>query len=267
MKPSVNFTVLGGDQRMRACAEGLKALNFPTCDLQKPTVEELTLRLQNTDVLILPIPAFSGPLIARTEILTEQLLQSVPVNTQIFAGVVPEKLRERIIDYNLDEAFQLSGAVATAEGTIAILVNELPIALEGASCLIIGYGRIGKALASRLCALGMVVTVSARKQADFQAIEACSLRADQTGIYHHGLHYDCIINTVPAAVLSAEQLAAVPKNCLLVDLASKPGGLDWEACSELGLQAIHALGLPGKVAPTTSGLAIRDTVLNHLNLL
>ena len=267
MKSSVAFTVLGGDTRMRACAAGLLDLGYTVCDLPHFSEEGLSLCLPDTGILILPIPAFSDGKITGSDLGAEQLLSLVRPECLMFGGVVPREYADRIIDYNQDEAFQLSGAIATAEAAISILVQELPITLDGSNVLIIGNGRIGKALSRRLSDLGVDVTVSARKQADWLDIAAQGLRTDHTGIYHHGLQYHCIINTVPAPVLSAEQLKRVPKDCLLVDLASKPGGLDWQACKELGLKTIHALALPGKTAPITSGLAIRDTVLNHLNLL
>ena len=266
MNTSVVFTVLGGDARMRACAAGLQDFGFTVCDLPHPEAGVLSDQLKKTDVLILPIPAFSGSYVSATAIETDWLLSSIKAETKVYAGLVPPHLQSRITDYNRDEAFQLSGAIATAEAAIAILIEELPITIKDAACLIIGYGRIGKALSARLSALGMCVTVSARKEADWKAINENSLRADSTGEYRHGFAYDCIINTVPAPVLSAAHLARISKKCLLIDLASKPGGLDWQACNELGFKAIHALALPGKTAPTTSGLAIRDAVLDYLNL-
>ena len=267
MKSSVAFTVLGGDARMRACASGLQNFGYTVYDLPHAKVEILAELLPNTEVLILPIPAFSDGKITGSDLSAEQLLSLVGPECLMFGGVVPRQYADRIIDYNQDEAFQLSGAIATAEATISILVEKMPITLYGSSALIIGNGRIGKALSKRLSDLGMEVTVSARKDTDWLDIAAQGLRADHTGIYRHGLQYHCIINTVPALVLPRNHLEQVDSSCLLVDLASKPGGLDWQACKELGLQTIHALALPGKTAPVTSGLAIRDTILNHLNLL
>jgi dipicolinate synthase subunit A len=45
-------------------------------------------------------------------------------------------------------------------------------------------------------------------------------------------------------------------------LASKPGGVDLEAAKELEIKAISALGLPGKVAPVTAAMVIKDTIYN-----
>ena len=51
----------------------------------------------------------------------------------------------------------------------------------------------------------------------------------------------------------------------MLDLASKPGGVDLAAAGELGLTVIWALSLPGKVAPVTAGAAIKTTIYNMLH--
>jgi len=65
-------------------------------------------------------------------------------------------------------------------------------------------------------------------------------------------------------VLGIEELEDVKLDCLILDLASKPGGVDLGAAGKLGLTVIWALSLPDKVAPVTAGAAIRDTVYNML---
>jgi dipicolinate synthase subunit A len=47
---------------------------------------------------------------------------------------------------------------------------------------------------------------------------------------------------------------------LIVDLATQPGGTDFEAANTYGLKAILAPGLPGKVAPTFAGKILADVV-------
>ena len=54
------------------------------------------------------------------------------------------------------------------------------------------------------------------------------------------------------------------KDTLMIDLASKPGGVDFNIAGKLGLKVIWALSLPGKVAPVSSGEIIAGTVLNIL---
>ena len=52
------------------------------------------------------------------------------------------------------------------------------------------------------------------------------------------------------------------KDCLLIDLASNPGGIDKKTVKDQNLKFVWALSLPGKVAPTTSAEFIKDTIYN-----
>ena len=53
-------------------------------------------------------------------------------------------------------------------------------------------------------------------------------------------------------ILTKDRLLKLKKECLVIDLASYPGGVDFEAAKELGINFEWALGLPGKVAPITA---------------
>ena len=64
----------------------------------------------------------------------------------------------------------------------------------------------------------------------------------------------------PSVLVTAAVLAALPKGCLIVDLASKPGGTDFAAARRLGHTALHALSLPTVWAPETAGEALARTV-------
>ena len=129
----------------------------------------------------------------------------------------------------------------------------------------IGFGRIGKILCHRLRGLGAKVTATARNYADLAWIKAYGYEAEETGRIDDTLgQYDVVVNTVPARVLGEGRLSRLKRGCLCLDLASKPGGMDFSAASKLGVKAVWALSLPGEVAPVTSGAIIRDTILNIL---
>lgn len=189
-----------------------------------------------------------------------------PHGAPVFTGRPPEDPPEqlRFVDYGRDERVTARNAVPTAEGAIQIAMEQLNVTLWRSNCLVVGFGRIGKVLARVLHGLGANVTVSARSAADRGLIEALGYEADETGVYSKGLDYACVFNTVPAPVLPEAQLLRVPRDCLLIDLASRPGGVDFNACRALGLQAVHALSLPGKAAPATAGRIIADFILNAL---
>ena len=104
-------------------------------------------------------------------------------------------------------------------------MEELPITIHGARALVIGYGRVGRMTAQRFQALGARVSVAARKYADLAWAESQGLGVEQTGRLLGWLcSYDLVINTVPARVLGEAELGDLKPGCLVIDLASKPGG-------------------------------------------
>ena len=51
-------------------------------------------------------------------------------------------------------------------------------------------------------------------------------------------------------------------NTLIIDLASLPGGVDFDTAEKLGIYAVRALSLPGKCAPKTAGEIIKTNVFD-----
>ena len=171
-----------------------------------------------------------------------------------------------IRDYFAREELAVANAVPTAEGAVQIAMEQLPITIHGARVLVVGFGRVGRALAQRLAALGAKVTVAARRYESLAWAQASGYGAEQTGQLAGWLcGYDLVVNTVPALVLGEAELADLKPDCLVLDLASKPGGVDLEAAGRLGRTVIWALSLPGKVAPVTAGSAIKNTIYHMLH--
>ena len=172
---------------------------------------------------------------------------------------------ETHIDYALRDEVQLRNAVPTAEGAVAIAMQELNITLSRANAVIIGYGRIGNYLAKILKDLNCNTAVIARK-ASARALAQISGHGafdfDFCEVYKTA---DVVFNTVPSIVLHEKELSALKKGAFVIDLASLPGGVDGKAAEKYGIKVIHALALPGKVAPVTAGEIIFDTVISILS--
>lgn len=161
--------------------------------------------------------------------------------------------------------FHTANALPTAEGAVQIALEELPVTLHGARALVLGYGRVGKLTAHRLAALGAQVTVAARSYEALAWAEAYGHAAQQlSDLSGYLCGYDLVVNTVPRRVLTRELLEELKEGCLVIDLASKPGGVDFQSAAELGVRCVWALSLPGKVAPVTVASALRDTIYNML---
>ena len=73
--------------------------------------------------------------------------------------------------------------------------------------------------------------------------------------------FDAVINTVPVKVLGNAQLLKLNPECVLVEVASAPFGIDFQAAKERAFKVVKAGSLPGKVAPKTAGEIIGRSIL------
>ena len=74
------------------------------------------------------------------------------------------------------------------------------------------------------------------------------------------LDFDVIFNTVPSVIFTIEILKLLPKNTYIIDLASIPGGMDFESAKELKIKSYQALGLPGKIFPKNAGEIVKKVI-------
>lgn len=282
----MNAAIIGGDKRQLFAADALEhagcrtvLFGFETCDLAEGRIQAPTLReaAAEADFVLLPFPAetaqemLNAPF-CRTAVDRRELLKMLPAGVPVLGGKLSTPLKmeaERqsitLIDYAGREELAIRNAIPSAEGAVQIAMEELPVTLHGAECLVAGYGRIGRVLASMLRGIGARVTVSARRAADLEWIRFEGYRAIETGALRGKLgRFDVVFNTIPAPVFPQEVLEELPAHGLIIDLASMPGGVDFEAARRIGRKTIHALSLPGKVAPATAGAAIAETVLQIL---
>ncbi|MCI9414704.1 MAG: dipicolinate synthase subunit DpsA [Clostridiales bacterium] len=279
------FAVIGGDLRSAylagaLAADGYKVITsgFDSTDLP-PCVTGCTNPAQAAslaDFVILPLPVttdastLNAPF-SRVRITLDQVLNSVGPEQKLAGGSVSEVVRKEaekrgltIYDYFSREELAIHNSVPTAEGAIQLAMEETPITISGARCLITGYGRIGRTLARLLVALGADVTVAARKFADlaWATTQGCAV-VEMEHMADAG-DFDVIFNTVPVMLFDRELLTKMDRGTLLIDLASRPGGVDFNAAAELQIKTIWALSLPGRVAPKSSGLFIKNTILNMI---
>ena len=168
-----------------------------------------------------------------------------------------------IIDIMKREELAVLNTIATAEGAIEIAIANTSKILHRSEVLVVGFGRIGKVLSRKLAALSVKVTCADKKDAELAWIKAFGYEEVNINSLDKNLEkYDIIINTVPALILTKERLQYIKKDCLLIDLASNPGGIDREEAKKRKLKLIWALALPGKVAPDTTAEFIKRTLYN-----
>lgn len=287
-----SFLFVGGDLRMLYAAQKLASLYnvyvYGFDDNDELSDENVTDKAvgktdvhilheppaEKYDYIVLPLPASMDGKTVNSPYSSKEIAlgQVIPLAKKaVFCGKTCPQITElctqgelEIHDYFVREELTVRNALITAEGALEILLRESSQTISGSRILLTGYGRISRILLKQLTALGAKVTVAARKcdQLAWAEINGaypvclCELAPLLGG-------FDMIVNTIPAHILDGETLPRIRRDCLIVDLASKPG-LDLETARESGLKVIWALSLPGKTAPITAGEIITDSIVNIL---
>lgn len=286
----MQLAVIGGDQRQcfmarwlagvghRMTAWGIGAFSDQPSGVIACADWEDAVR--SSEVVILPMPiSFDGVRVyshlQENEGLRLSTLMDRIKGRILLGGRFTEKIARlaeqkeiRIIDYYDCEILKLKNALLTAEGAISIAMQALSVTLDGSRAAVLGYGRIGSLLAEKLYGLGMSVTVYARSMeqltsASLHHHSVCQLSVDELGNTTADAikgDYRVVFNTIPHRILDHETLKRFEKNCVLIDLASAPGGIDHNAASELGLKSIWGTALPGRYTPESAGIILGEVI-------
>lgn len=206
--------------------------------------------------LLLPVPSFQSGGMLRGDGDLKELLSMLPKDITILGGNLNARVLEgyRRIDLLQDEEYLAKNAAITAHCAVKLALQSMDITWEGCPVLVIGWGRIGKCLAYLLKSNGASVTVAARKPTDRAMLRALGFRAcvpaEDCG------EFRVAFNTAPADIVSEAQAQKWGEGCLKIDLASVPG--------IAGADVIWGRGLPGVLAPESSGALIAQTALRLL---
>ena len=290
MTQQLKIAVLGGDARQIAMARALIEQGFSLSvwglgEQGRSALKEIRSlswqeAVSDANVLLLPLPCSvdgvrlnlpleSSDVSLRLSLLLESFSGKILLGGRLTSAckLLAEEKGIECIDYFDSEILQLKNALPTAEGALLIAMQELSVTLDGCESVVVGYGRIGSLLAEKLRLLGARVSVLARRQ---EALTQAALHHHRPIVFHCKDSYagitqipkNCrvIFNTVPQRIFTKELLQKLPQNCLLIDLASAPGGIDFSAAAELGMHAVWGTALPGKYAPETAGIFLAQTV-------
>jgi len=283
-----SIAVVGGDLRIIKVVEmllrdGYKVYTYglelseELMDIQEleqcPTLNDA---VKNATIVLGPIPLTSDRKnlsmpFSNNKLSVEEFIKNIS-NKTLIAGHLPEALKKdmkendiNFIDIAKREEFVVLNAIATAEGTIQIAMEETQRTLHGSKILIMGFGRVGKVLAKMLSGLGAEVYCEARRDDDLAWIQVYGYKPIHlVDLNKHLNKFDIIINTIPFQVLNEDKLSLVRNDVVIIDLASNPGGVDVKAAKEKGIKLVWALSISGRVAPLTSAEYIIETLYNVL---
>ena len=281
---SIKLAIIGGDLRQLVMASKFAKEENIECavcgfDSKAPVPPEVPRTdtpedaIRGAAAVILPLPASADKLhitapYTEKEIFLVSVLSLLQDEQLLLGGMLDKRvmdLHSKTFDYYEREEMKTLNAVPTAEGAIGIAMEELPITVHNSRMSVLGFGRVGKALAIRLKALGAHVTVCARKEGDLALAESFGLRPVSMRSIQDALSgYDCVFNTVPSTIIREPLFDFISANTLVIDLAARPGGVDFDSARQHGIKVVWALSLPGKTSPVTAGEIIQKACINIL---
>ena len=276
------FGIVGGDKRQLFLAKSISDNCYDVIlggfdklvSCGPLTLTDIGTAISESDAVIFPVPSLCAdgtvnmPFSENKSGLEKEMIDSLrskPVFVSMrdkFLRAYPQLKEAQVFDYASREEFAVSNALLTAEGAVEVAMKNFEGTISGCKCLVCGYGRIGKILSGMLKALNADVTVSARNSKDFAYISAQGCKYKNTEKLRNVRGFDLVFNTVPSLIFDSELLMNTDRNTIIIDLASLPGGVDFEAAKKYGTDAIRALSLPGKCAPKAAGEIIKTTVFN-----
>ena len=281
-----NILCIGGDARtIYMCSflaqdHRVYAYGTKTAPIDTVMLDELSDMPVKADVLVLPM--LNGACCDDGHIsiscndkavYAEDLIPMLDKKSVVTGGLADDRIISffRENGYELQDYFKrreliIKNFIPTAEGALNIVMKERDETVFGSKVLITGYGNVSKAAAKLFSACGAYVTCAVRRTdaaAEAETNGLCS--ADITRIREYISDYDIIINSVPALIIDKAVISCVRKDSLIVDLASRPGGVDLSFAEKAGIRCIHALALPGKAAPKTAGRYLAETVENIIS--
>lgn len=213
-------------------------------------------------------------LFAPPKALCDSDIDAIPNDSIIFCTKLSDNHKLKVGQKNIkvyyyfdDEKLVVANAYLTAEGVLGSIITTIPLIVNKINILVLGFGRVGKAMCKVLDNNGCKATVVTKNIIEQEVAKGLGFECfDFEQINTQYNKYDLIINTVPALVLKEKQLKQLKKGNTIFDLASLPGGVDLLAAKKLGVNSIHMPGVPGRTAAFTAGQLIIDSVLSRLKL-
>lgn len=163
------------------------------------------------------------------------------------------------VKFEQSNKFKIKNSIATAEGALCIAISETNHTIYKSDVLVLGYGFLGKEVANVFSNMDAKVTVCSSNEDELKAAAGkgyeCVALKDL-----FALPYNIILNTIPAYVLKGDKFISVPKNAVLIELASIP------CCDkdQEGIRIIEARGLPGKYSPYSAALDMYEEILDKI---
>lgn len=251
-----NICIFGNDKRMEYVEAWLYTCGYE-CNREYKSIDEKTL-------VILPPPVNQN---------TIKELEPYLKHGIVFVGgaisedvkILLKKRKIEYYDYLKWEMVVSENAYLTAKGILKEAQEKSAI-IEHSNCLVTGYGYCGKAIAKAIKHSGGNADIMVRNhklkdiiiENGYGYIDLNNFDKCQMGKYSY------IFNTVPAKVIDKNLIAELSSNVMIFDIASAPGGVDFDYCKENDIFSFHSLGIPGRLYPEDAGTIIAKALINKI---
>lgn len=289
MLTGIRIVFLGGDARqlevIRKCVEmdaAVSAAGFDQWETPVPGVslEQLSADLLGiADVLVLPVAGSDeegnlNALYSSSQLrLLDEHFAALRTDCIVYTGVAKSYLHALCAKYSLKlvelldrDDVAIYNSVPTAEGALVMAIQNTDFTIHGSHSMVLGMGRTGFTMARTLQALGAKVSVGVRQLEHYARAEAMGWKPFVSAeLPLHAGDADLLFNTIPSMIITAEVLSRLPQHCVIIDLASAPGGCDFRYAEKRGIKALLAPGLPGMVAPGSAGKIMASALLQSIS--
>lgn len=254
--------ILVGFDNLDQSFTGLKQVDID--DLELNTIDSVILPITGTNLDGKIETVFSDHKI----MLTPEWFKELRKSTKVFTGITNEYLNHVTNEAGITliplldrDDVAIYNSIPTAEGAIMMAIEHTNYTIHSSQIIVTGFGRIGQTVANRFAALGAKVTVSTNNTTELARATEMGLTAIPIEkLYEQTHRCDILINTVPALVVDQKAIEQLPSNSIIIDLASNPGGTDFEFAKKRGIHAILTGSLPSIVAPKTAGKILADVI-------
>lgn len=279
----MNALFLGGDLRQKYACDYLCKNNILSEYHESFELDEYIInKIKNASIVVLPIPITKDDINLNTVssciIKLSDIIPLINIDSIIFGGIFSKILKKQLEEMNQKyvdlfdiEEFQIKNALLSAEGAIYYAKQHLDKSIYGSEIAVLGFGRIGKILSYLLYSQGAKITVCARKDKDYTwskliGFNGFKIKTDgnKNNLSMIDNRFDIVFNTIPYRVLDEEFVEKLNTDTIIIDLASRPFGIDDSLVKKYKLKYYRELGIPGRYAPMSAGEIIGKTIINNL---
>ncbi|MBQ2691954.1 MAG: hypothetical protein IJF53_07335 [Clostridia bacterium] len=248
----MKFLVLGigGDARYGYVAKALEDDGYT-----------VTKDPSEADVVVLPFNALDndGIHVWGTNEVYAEIMAKVPAHAKVCGAMAPDR---EVLNYLEEPGMKYFNGICTAEGALTLAMQHSKKTIWNSNCLVLGNGHIGNYLSQILRGMGAHVTQASRSVEGMSHSLAYGNKSIHIGDIKNVIpEQDIIFNSIPALVMGEEELKAVRKDAVLVEIAAGRHGFDLELAKQLEVPFVVGVKLPGNFSPDTAGRAIAESVL------